>query len=67
MELNDITGSVINAAIKIHNELGPGLFESVYEEILTYELRKRGHVVEKQVEIPVIYEGIKWILVFVPI
>jgi GxxExxY protein len=59
MELNDITGSIISASIKVHNELGPGLFESVYEEILTYELRKRGHVVEKQVEIPVVYEEVK--------
>ena len=58
MELNDITGSVINAAIKVHNELGPGLFESVYEEILSYELKKKGHVIEKQVSIPVVYEGI---------
>ena len=41
MELNEMTGSIINAAIKVHNELGPGLFESVYEEILSYELRKR--------------------------
>src|SRR5215213_3059085 len=58
MELNDITVSVINAAIKVHNELGPGLFESVYEEILSYELKKKGHVIEKQVSIPVVYEGI---------
>ena len=39
--------------------LGPGLFESVYEEALTYELSKRGHIIERQVEIPVLYENIK--------
>jgi GxxExxY protein len=59
MEINEITGQIIGAAIKIHNELGPGLFESVYEEVLHYELTKRGLLSERQVTIPVYYDGIK--------
>ena len=59
MEINDITGQIIDAAIKIHTEIGPGLFESVYEEILHYELTKRGMLSERQVPIPVYYEGLK--------
>jgi len=42
-----------------HKELGPGLFESVYEEVLHYRLIKRGLHVERQKVIPVIFEGIK--------
>jgi GxxExxY protein len=41
MILEDITSEIIGAAIKIHKVLGPGLFESVYEEVMTYELTKR--------------------------
>ena len=59
MDVNDITGQIVDAAIKVHNELGPGLFESVYEEILAYELIKRNLFVEKQVPVPVVYESIK--------
>ena len=59
MEINEITGQIIDAAIKIHRELGPGLFESVYEEVLQYELIKRGFLCERQVILPVYYENIK--------
>lgn len=41
MVLQDITGGIIDAAIKIHKALGPGLFESVYEEVMAYELKKQ--------------------------
>lgn len=56
---NEITGIIIEESIKIHNDLGPGLFESVYEEVLCYRLVKRGLKVERQIPIPVIYEEIK--------
>lgn len=59
MEINDITSIIIEESIKIHNDLGPGLFESVYEEILYYRLAKRGLNVVKQVAIPVFYEEVK--------
>ena len=58
--VNNITGQILDACIKIHNELGLGLFESVYEEVLMYELIKRELTVQKQKAIPVIYDGIKF-------
>jgi GxxExxY protein len=45
--------------IKIHKILGPGLLESVYEEVLVYELKKLGLTVVRQTGIPVIYEAIR--------
>jgi len=59
-DVNSITGQILDACIKIHNELGPGLFESVYEEVLMYELVKKELVVQKQKAIPVIYDSIKF-------
>lgn len=56
--INDVTGEIIDAAIKIHKVLGPGLFESVYEEVMAYELNKRNLIVERQKDIPVHYEEI---------
>jgi GxxExxY protein len=60
MEINDITGIIIEECIKIHKDLGPGLFESVYEEVLYYRLTtKRNLKVDRQVAIPVFYEEVK--------
>ena len=59
MEINQITGEIINASIKIHTSLGPGLLESIYEEVLHYELTKRGFMAERQVALPVYYEHLK--------
>ena len=59
MEINEITSIIIKESIKIHNNLGPGLFESVYEEVLYYRLVKRGIHVQKQAAIPVYYEEVK--------
>jgi GxxExxY protein len=58
-KVNNITSSIISACIHVHNELGPGLFESVYEEILAYKLQKLGLFAQRQVAIPVFYEEIK--------
>jgi GxxExxY protein len=52
MEINNITGIIIEESIIIHNDLGPGLLESVYEEILTYRLNKRNLEVKRQTAIP---------------
>ncbi len=49
----------VDAALKVHSALGPGLLESVYETCLAYELRKRGFAVETQVAIPVVYDGVR--------
>ncbi|MEQ1677778.1 MAG: GxxExxY protein [Chitinophagaceae bacterium] len=59
MEINEITGEIIDASIKIHKILGPGLLESVYEEVLHYELTKRGLLSQRQVPLPVVYDDLK--------
>lgn len=56
---NEITSAVIDAAIRIHRRLGPGLYESVYRVILRYELEKRGFVVVSEQPIPVIWDDIR--------
>ena len=56
--LDEITGAVVDAAMKIHTALGPGLLESVYEKCLKHELSKRGLRVQSQVWLPVAYDGI---------
>ncbi len=58
MEVNAITGDVLDASVKIHKMFGPGLLESVYERLLCVELEKRGHLVERQKQISFVYEGI---------
>ena len=59
MDLNEISGAIIDSAMKVHSALGVGLLESVYETCLAHELRKRGFQVETQVALPVFYDGIK--------
>ncbi len=56
-KINQLTGQVIDTAMHIHRQLGPGLLESVYEAVLAHELRKRSLDVEVQVPIPVHWEG----------
>lgn len=55
MQENEITAQVIDAALKIHKSLGPGLLESVYQRVLTYELEQRGLKVDEQKPISVTY------------
>ncbi|MFH1096241.1 MAG: GxxExxY protein [Candidatus Desantisbacteria bacterium] len=59
MGINQITEKIIGAAIEIHRTLCPGLLESAYEECLCYELSMAGLHFRRQVELPVIYKGIK--------
>ncbi|MFZ0418927.1 MAG: GxxExxY protein [Candidatus Sulfotelmatobacter sp.] len=59
MDINEISGSVVDAAMKVHTALGPGLLESVYEKCLKHELAKRGLRVETQVWLPVVYDGVE--------
>lgn len=59
MNENDLSRIIVDVAFKIHTQLGPGLLESVYEEIMNFELTKRGLLVEKQKGIPVVWESIK--------
>ena len=60
MRENEIGRIVVDAAIKVHKELGPGLLETVYEVILHHELKSRGLKVERQVPIGIEYCGIKF-------
>ena len=57
LEFEELTGKIIGAAIEVHRQLGPGFIESIYENALVYELRKRGLKVEQQLETPVFYDG----------
>jgi len=57
MNINDVSGAVVDAAMKVHSALGPGLLESAYEACLAHELRGRGHVVDVQRALPVMYDG----------
>lgn len=57
MEFEELTGKIIGAAIEVHRQLGPGFIESIYENALVYELRKRGLRVEQQLEVPIVYDG----------
>jgi GxxExxY protein len=54
---NHYSGQVVDASMKVHSILGPGLLEKVYEACLTKELQKRGLSVQSQVWMPVEYEG----------
>jgi GxxExxY protein len=60
MTENEISKEVVDAAIKIHRVLGPGLLESVYETVLTRELEMRGLRIQRQVAVPIEYEGLKF-------
>ena len=56
----EIGKAVVNAAFRVHKELGPGLLEKVYEACMAYELRKAGYDVKRQVDIPFFYDGLKF-------
>ena len=57
--LNRLTELIIGAAIEVHRATGPGLMESVYEQCLCYEISQLGLSFQRQVELPVVYKGIK--------
>jgi GxxExxY protein len=57
-DLNQLTEAVLNAAIKVHRELGPGLLESAYEACLCFELTRRGFLVERQKPQPIVFDGL---------
>ena len=57
MDINKISGEVVDAAMHVHSALGPGLLESAYEACLKYELSSRGLQVLSQITLPVIYKG----------
>jgi GxxExxY protein len=56
---NDVATQIVDAAYKIHTEIGPGLLESVYEAVMAEELTRRGLRVARQQAIPVVYGNVK--------
>ena len=60
MTENEVGAAVVEAAIAVHRELGPGLLESVYEAVLARELRERGLAVKTQVPVRVEYRGLRF-------
>lgn len=58
-EIESVAKTIVDAALKVHRALGPGLLESVYELCLAHELRRRGVQLESQVRLPISYEGLK--------
>lgn len=57
MDVEEIAKTIVDASIKVHRALGPGLLESAYQRCLAYELRKRGLRVECEVLLPIVYDG----------
>ena len=60
MDENEIAQIVVDAAFKVHITLGPGLLESVYEQVLAFELEQRGLQVERQVPIQISYGSLRF-------
>ena len=60
MTENEIGTIVVEAAIRVHRELGPGLLEKVYEVALAHELRKMGIAIALQVPVAIQYKGIRF-------
>ncbi len=57
---NEIARHIVDAAFRVHQQLGPGLLESVYEVVLEYELKKRGLATSRQLAVPIEYDGLKF-------
>ena len=60
MTENEIGKIIVDCAVKLHMELGPGLLESVYEVLLAHRLQAKGLSVERQVHIPIEFDGIRF-------
>jgi GxxExxY protein len=58
-QIERVAHEIVDAAFKIHSKLGPGLLESTYRIVMTYELRKRGLDVKVEVPLPVVYEDVR--------
>ena len=58
MHVEEIASIAVDCGLKLHKDVGPGLLESAYENMLMYPLEKRGLRVERQVTVPIRYEGL---------
>jgi len=59
VDVEQVAQQIVDAAIKVHRALGPGLLESAYQACMAYELRKRGLRVECELQLPVVYDGVQ--------
>jgi GxxExxY protein len=59
-DLNAIGKIIVDSAFNVHYKLGPGLLEKVYEVCFCYELQKRGINYQRQIDIPIFYEGLQF-------
>jgi iron complex transport system substrate-binding protein len=59
VEIDDLSGEVVDAAVRVHRELGPGLLESVYEMVIAGSLARRGLKVDRQKPIDIVFEGVR--------
>jgi GxxExxY protein len=59
LEINQVTEAIIGAAMKVHSALGPGLLEKAYQVCLAHELMKAGFNVKTEVDLPVVYDGVR--------
>jgi len=57
LEVDEVSGEVVDACIGIHRDLGPGLLESVYELVLAGELQRRGFLIDRQLPVDIEYQG----------
>ena len=57
MDIEEIARNIVDSAIKIHREFGPGLLESAYQKCLAHELTKRGFKVSCEIVLPIVYES----------
>lgn len=55
-DIDDVSGDVLNVALRLHQELGPGLLESVYETVLAAKLIKMGYKVDRQLPVDIRFE-----------
>jgi GxxExxY protein len=58
-DIEEVAATVVDAALQLHRDLGPGLLESVYEAVLAEVLEQRGLLVERQKPVPIRYQGIE--------
>ena len=56
----DMAKEIVDAAFCVHKNLGPGLLEKIYEACFCHELSKRGLKSQRQIEVPIIYDGIRF-------
>ncbi len=57
--IDAVASQIVDSAFKVHKSLGPGLLENVYEVCLAHELHRRGIAFERQVSLPIVYEGLR--------